>query len=150
MRTLLLPLALFGCADRPAPEALMQEIERALILPQGAAPLARYGRNYAYANDGHVLGVYVFPPTPTLTAANCAVLLDFGSRRCTATEYEAARERERRTIAEQAKAGERRWLDDRKLLPVVAEGGCAVIEIEYDVAAKRFIRLACKPKPQTA
>jgi hypothetical protein len=66
----LFPFLLLGAAAAPSPEpeALMDRIESAVVLPAGAAPLSSYGRYYAWEDrsDGvrKVLGVYVVEPQP--------------------------------------------------------------------------------------
>jgi hypothetical protein len=59
----LLLLASVHAATKPArTEALMNEIERRVVLPEGADALRVYDRGYALANPDKVVGIYLMSP----------------------------------------------------------------------------------------
>ncbi|HEX6741320.1 MAG TPA: hypothetical protein VF079_05940, partial [Sphingomicrobium sp.] len=95
-------------------EALMDEIERAVVLPNGANPLDAYGRNYAFTGAGTVVAVYLLP-----SGAN------------------------RRPSATQMPAGERRWYRDASDLPGLSDRGCMQVTVDYDIATHRVLGVAC-------
>lgn len=144
MLALMLPLTLLAAAGHPQDDgerALMREIEAAIILPRGANPLASYGRNYA--REGTRI-VAVFATPPVFSGGGCfMVSADLKSRPCTDEEIAGNRKAEREYAASQAAAGESRWFEDRRSLPLVFDGGCSFIDVEYDPAGKRFVSVAC-------
>jgi hypothetical protein len=54
-----LVLATLSASDETRQNALMDQIERTVTLPAGAAPLDRYTRFYTYERNGSVLGQYI-------------------------------------------------------------------------------------------
>ncbi|HEV7659718.1 MAG TPA: hypothetical protein VGO55_07720 [Allosphingosinicella sp.] len=88
-------------------QAIMDRIERAVRLPEGANPLASYERSYAWqqSEDGvrKVIGVY----------------LGAGGE-----------SRGRRWVAQNA-------------LPMILDGGCGMITVEFDVATQRIEHVTC-------
>ncbi|MBV9929761.1 MAG: hypothetical protein JO013_02305 [Alphaproteobacteria bacterium] len=125
-------------------DALMDEIERKVVLPDGARPLRDYGRNYALAGRGIVRGTYLLPLPPRDPASGCAVMLpDLTSRPCTRKEVRQSVAAEAALTAAQTRAGTRRWFDDPRRLPRIFDGGCAQVTVEYDVAAHHVLAVAC-------
>ncbi|MDB5707902.1 MAG: hypothetical protein JWN66_5018 [Sphingomonas bacterium] len=140
-------LLLLLAAAAPLPnrhDALMDEIERTVRLPKSANPLSSYGKSYAFAKPGKVMAIYLIPEPLHDPSLGCAVITeDLGSRPCTSQEIKESRDRDARSVADQVGAGKRRWLDDPRDLPDISDGGCTQITIEYDVASKRFLHVAC-------
>ena len=65
--SLALAALLAQAAPHPTAEetALMDRIEREVRMPEGAQPLARYHRSYAWMGDRTVIGIYEdFSPEP--------------------------------------------------------------------------------------
>lgn len=102
----------------------MDEIERSIVLPQGAQPLSTYARTYKFVAPGRVEGFY-FTPEDRLDGDFCAGTKAGG-----------------RTNGQVLLAcnppwglgrGQRRWVDDDVHLPAVSDGGCYFISIEYDL-----------------
>lgn len=97
-----------GPADSDAEQqVIMDRIERAVRLPEGADPLASYERSYAWQrrDDGvrKVIGVYLSP---------------------------------------RGESRGRRWVVENAL-PMILDGGCAMITLSYDVAARRIEHVTC-------
>ena len=42
-----------------------------------------------------------------------------------------------------SKAGQRRWLEDYRKLPSVLDGGCAIVNVRYDIAAESIEAAFC-------
>lgn len=124
-------------------DSVMAEIERVIVLPKGAKPLAAYGRNYALSAQGTVVGTFLLP-LPAPVTDGCEVLLaDFSSRPCTKAEIaDVAADHAHMALA-QAPAGSRRWFDHRDALPHIFDGGCSQINVEYDIAKHRILRAVC-------
>jgi hypothetical protein len=65
MRLVMVPLLLItGAAAAPVSghqKALMDEIERSVVLPEGAGPLLAYVRNYAFSGPDEVVAIYLIP-----------------------------------------------------------------------------------------
>ncbi len=150
----MLPLLLLAaCAPSssrdPAPadareQALMDEIETSVRLPAGANPLSGYGRSYAYAAPGEVRAVYLVPYGPPEAGQGCEVMTeDSKSRPCTAREVADAPASGAGLRAAQVPAGKRRWIKDVRALPRISDGGCMQVTIDYDVAARKFLSVAC-------
>ncbi|MDG2534706.1 hypothetical protein P6144_13675 [Sphingomonas sp. HITSZ_GF] len=140
----LLLLAAAPPQDSASQTRLMDRIERMLVLPKEAQPFARYGRNYALAGPDTVRAVYVVPPPRSSANTGCSVALpDFKWRPCTAREIAAMIKSEDENIASQARAGQRRWHDKASSLPLVDDGGCTVIMIEYSISRDRITSTTC-------
>ncbi|WP_294329257.1 hypothetical protein [uncultured Sphingomonas sp.] len=124
-------------------DSVMAEIERVLVLPKGAKPLAAYGRNYALSAQGTVIGTFLLP-LPAPAYEGCEVLLaDLSSRPCTKAEIADAAAGHAHALSAQAPAGSRRWFDHREALPQIFDGGCSQINVEYDIAKHRILRATC-------
>jgi hypothetical protein len=148
----LLPLVAEGpAAPARLQEALMDEIERAIVLPRGAQPMNRYGRNYASSGPDRVVATYLMPPPPLHLQGGCEVVLkDLTSRPCTKSEIVAsakwnadAVKSNALRIAAQSPAGERRWYNNARSLPFINEGGCMQVWVEYDTKNHRVVALSC-------
>jgi hypothetical protein len=139
-------LYIAGCS--PAPESkeavIMNEIERAVVLPAGAKPLDAYGRNYAWDGPGKVVATYLKPSQPLDRRIGCDVMLEnFASRPCTEKEIAESAASEARSIAAETRAGQRRWFSDPRNLPSISDGGCMQVNVEYDTATHRVLTVAC-------
>lgn len=68
-------------------QAVMDAIERSIVLPQKAWPFAAYGRNYAWSDATHVVATYILPSLPSDPREGCDLLTDdFKTRPCTPEE----------------------------------------------------------------
>jgi len=141
----LLPIFLlaFTAASSPASasshDELMQEIESKVTLPPRAQPLKAYGQNYAQSGPGKVLAIYVIPPQPYDKKISCVT----GGKPCTESDVQRLIKDREAEIASQARAGERRWFESVAQLPEIADGGCSIITVRYDVQAKRVLSVGC-------
>lgn len=150
MKVILAILALAAataCSAQSSEQAaIIRAIEAAVVLPEGAAALDEYSRNYAVRPDGKILAVYVSPSEPVVAAEDdgCEVMLeDLEARPCTDDEV-AERVRDDQSRAERmGNAGQSRWFDSYEELPVVLDGGCGFIEVIYDPKTKRIERAEC-------
>lgn len=145
--SLIAPLA-FACLSTAAPadphDRVMDEIERAIVMPDGAEPLSAYGRSYAYDGPNKVMAIYLIPQPPSDPDTGCEVMTsDLGSRPCTAEEVENSIDSEREYDLAQVPAGERRWLSSVDALPLVNDGGCSVLIVRYDLSTHRILLAAC-------
>lgn len=116
-----------------ARQELMDRIEGAVRLPEGASPLTHYARYYSCGERGGrtgdpgptVLAVYLRPwwgeprPAnwtcsryPSMKTVPCAPELDMSS---------------------EPRAGERRWVERHDDIPSVFDGGCSVVAFRYHV-----------------
>jgi hypothetical protein len=144
-------LLVIGAASAPAPraadtreEALMDEIETIVRLPADAQPLSAYGRSYTYVAQGRVRAVYMLPTPPLPADTGCEVMTaDFKTRPCTAKEIAEGQANDARARAAEVPAGQRRWVKNERLLPMIADGGCMLVTVEYDIAAKRILFAQC-------
>jgi hypothetical protein len=119
-----------------ARERLMDRIERAVILPQRAAPLSDYGRNFAPLGNGQIVAIYLRPAPPITEQSNCV----HGDMKPCSTEEIQKLNADRASVAA---AGERRWFTDPSDLPKIVDGGCSVITIHYDLPQERVISVFC-------
>jgi hypothetical protein len=113
----------------------MDEIERSLVLPNGAKPMKDYARYYWRVENDRIAARFVVPLEPA--SGGCDVILpDDSTRPCTVNETVSA------TVAEMP-AGERRWLEPAGEAPDIFDGGCSEVNILYDRRARRFLEVAC-------
>ena len=113
----------------------MRAIESAVHLPAGAKPLEKYSRNYASRPDGKVIGIYVLPmlAEERVGDVGCEVMLEnFKSRPCTDAEKAEIEGQERAIEDRFGQANQARWFNDYRELPMIADGGCDLIEIIFD------------------
>ncbi|HKX88013.1 MAG TPA: hypothetical protein VJM13_02285, partial [Sphingopyxis sp.] len=115
----------------------------AIALPPAAEPLDAYGRYYRYAEPGKVAAVFLIPIPPRDTDGCSVVTRSSGMRDCTAAEIEEIRDRDAAVAARQLAAGKRRWMPAATDIPEISDGGCMQINILYEVAARRFLFVAC-------
>jgi hypothetical protein len=114
-------------------EALMDSIERLVVLPEEAQALKAYGRSYAFADQDRVIGSYSIPinePDGPCTA----VLPDNRSRPCTAEEG---------APTAQTPAGARRWYDTADDLPRRLWAGCEQVNVVYVISSGRVTEALC-------
>ena len=118
----------------------MDEIERQVVLPKDAQPLASYGRNYAYFDNSNVVATYLIPLAPPTVGDGCEVMLENASSRpCTEEEVaEGTTAKDTETVA-----GKRRWFGSSNNLPFISDGGCAQVNITYDATAHRMLSITC-------
>ena len=140
--TTLLTLLLTTAPQQDRENRLMDEIERTVALPTGAGPLSAYGRYYAYEGRGKVLAIYLVPE-PSVGNSCEIFTIHRGSRPCNRREIQEMKRRHARAAGLRVPAGKRRWYGDSRDLPQIADGGCMQITIEYDVASKRVLGVAC-------
>ena len=109
-------------------QALMDQIEHEVRLPTGAHLLNAYARYYAFEN-GAVHAVYIIPWDNTpLTGDVC---------KTRSHDYNC------HILLNPLKAGERRWLPEGRDLPIETEGGCGVVELDFDLDKGRVTNVAC-------
>jgi hypothetical protein len=122
-------------------ERLMDGIEKQVRLPEGAAPLQDYARHYASQTDGKVVGVYVLrAPAPARGPDwSCAkVVLDGGKVITKPVACPSDPD-----TSEQVAAGQRRWFDDFRKLPLIHDGGCMVVNIVFNPTTRRVEHAFC-------
>lgn len=143
--TLILALATAsGCARAPArEEALMDEIELAVVLPNGARPLSSYGRSYAFLGPNLVAATYLIPPAPDADEGCEMVFGGVRSRPCTKLEVEEVAAKTAREAAGLPRAGTRHWRRRPDELPNMLDGGCNQVSLEFDATAHRFLLVTC-------
>jgi hypothetical protein len=131
--------------ERPAREALMDEIERQVRLPFGARPLGEYGRYYFFDEEaGRVKAMYVHAPDPAKIAPGasrlpCAEGAVIGGRsvvRAIACPADPAALRYLR-------AGHRQWVAGRSAAPRIADGGCILVHVTFDLATRKVEHVGC-------
>lgn len=122
---LFLATAITGCAPPGQREhtQIMDAIEHRVQLPPGAAPLAEYARAYAYAPGGRVIAHY-FQPDGHFLAEPCN-----GAKRHGPGNGQIAM---LCPPPDGMESGERRWYEDYKMLPDATDGGCDLIDFEFD------------------
>lgn len=137
----LLLLTIAGCVRTPSrQDVLMDEIERKVVLPKNAQPLASYARYYAFSNKSNVIAAYLIPLAPPIPGEDCEEMLEnFGSRPCTKEEVaEGTTSKDTENVA-----GKRHWLGSNRNLPSMGDGGCAQVNVTYDTIAHRILSVVC-------
>lgn len=127
-------LCVGGCSPHVRSEqtVIMDMIERQISLPKGARPLKTYARAYAPSSNERVSALY-FRPDASLSS--CA-----GAKAGGPTNGQIAL---LCPPPDGFKAGERRWLTNSRLLPSVSDGGCAFIDVEFDIPSTKIISAQC-------
>lgn len=150
MKTVLALLALFAgsacSAQSSEQEAIIETIEKAVVLPEKAGSLEEYSRNYASGPDGKVIGIYVTPyaADPADGDLGCEVMLEnLGSRPCTKAEEAEQASHDQALAATLGEAGQSRWFDDYLELPTILDGGCDAVTIIYDPHTKKVESAEC-------
>lgn len=141
MRTQAALIALVSLASCSTPEErqqtqLMDEIEARIELPDGALPLSKYARFYAYDDTGRVVGLYLIPHAPMPPDEGCSELQENLSPKsvdCSSLPSDPLG-----GVGE----NERRWLN-RDVMPGVSDGGCGVIEVVYQPVTKIVEKASC-------
>ena len=143
----LMPLLLVAAAPASSSryqQQLMDQIERAVVLPKSAKPLNAYGRNYAFSGPHRVIAIYLLPSKPLDSSYGCEVMLkDLSSRSCTRSERAELAASSARAIAAETPAGRRRWFKSVGSLPMIADGGCTQVTVWYDVPTHHVLAVAC-------
>lgn len=142
-RLLLFMSATLACANTLAPhEALMDEIEQAVVLPKGAQPLSAYGRNYALYAPGRVMATYLLP-SPAPKYSDGCYKMGKTIRPCTKDEIEESFSSRTRRATLETQANTRRWYDDPNDLPSMFDGGCTQIKVIYDIPSHSIASVTC-------
>jgi hypothetical protein len=129
-------LAGCGTSDERRHDALMSRIEQTLQLPQGASQIEEYARYYAETDTAEITAVYLIPFDDAIGPNDVCeeVLADFSTREAPCPDLRPAWA---------MPAGQRRWVDDPRKLPMINDGGCSVIEVVFDPATSRVTRAEC-------
>ena len=127
-------LAAEGCTPhiRPEQTAIMDLVERQITLPRGAKPLTAYARAYAETSKDRVSALYFCPDA------------EFSS--CRGAKAGGPSNGQIVLLCpppEGMQAGERRWLDNSQSLPSVSDGGCAYVDVEFNIPAKKVVLAQC-------
>jgi len=122
----------------------MDEIERKVRLPAKAGPLDAYGRYYAFDGKAKVQARYVLPPepmTPDPLPADwgCEEMAMLGNS-VTSREVPCGPDPDMRRYL---KAGQRRWVEDHKAMPMIFDGGCMVMHVTFDLKSRKFEHVFC-------
>src|SRR4051812_6691372 len=123
-------------AEQRRQAQLMDEIETRLILPSGALPARRYARFYAFEAPGKVIAVYVIPDPPDPPGARCDEMTADGKFHPIACPPF-------RAWPPGVPAGHRRWVRDRRDMPLIFDGGCNQITVTYDLKSGKIESAAC-------
>ena len=121
-------------------DAIMDEIEKTVILPARAGPFSAYGRNYAFDGLNRVIAVYFIPESAFDESTSC--VLGTGAP-CPKAERDRLTRESAVRRASMAIAGGRRWFENTNDLPNINDGGCSKITIHYDVPARQVLSVAC-------
>lgn len=144
-------IVLFGvaaCSQQQSSkhELVMRTIEMAVNLPAEAKALDKYSRNYAVRPDGKVVGIYVIPRSTEGQGSEnrCEVILkDLGSRPCTGAEKTKIADEEKAAAELFGQAGQSRWFDDYRDLPMILDSGCDQIKIVFDPNSRAIESAQC-------
>ena len=132
-----LGLLLAGCATESSQtDKIMDQIESTISLPSGASEIGSYARYYTKSENGLVTAVYLSPFEKPDPNDGCSEIMPDDSLKdvpCPETEY----------AYPLLESGQRVWLEDFRNMPVVFDGGCIYIEIEYDLKTQKYISIAC-------
>ncbi len=123
-----------GPAEERQHAELMDVIEQGLELPNGAEQLRRYARTYKFASPNRVEAHY-FMPSDSFIDESCK-----GAKSGGRTNGQIAL---LCPPPDGMQAGERRWFAYDVSLPLVEDGGCNFIEVEYDVQRKAIVSAYC-------
>lgn len=119
---------------------LMNEIEKAVILPKHAKPLGDYGQNYAFSGDHQVVAVYFIPERALTEKSGC---FHGDLKPCSKDEVRKIVTQNAKRRAGYASAGKRRWFGNEHDLPAIHDGGCFQITIRYDIPSKQVLSVRC-------
>lgn len=127
----------------------MDEIEATVELPENARGIEEYSRHFAYESDKTLVkAIFLIPDLYHLEEKpddwGCEVMLeDFSSRPCSEEEIAEMDEMDREHGEYEGMPNSRRWHETSDDLPMWSDGGCSIITVEYDIAARRFDRVQC-------
>lgn len=131
---LLLPLLVMSCGGPSDPHSqVMDQIERNVILPAGAAQLSDYSRYYAGVKGGRVQAAFVIHPE----------IYRQGVR-----DFCASKKVRSFPCSPDGKSklpgpGERIWLRTPDEMPIPSGGGCEAVTFQYDPQSGEFTRREC-------
>lgn len=133
-----------SASERTRHESLMDEIESQVRLPRGAHRLDEYGRYYAFEGKRWVEAIYMLPPEPMTPDPlppdwGCEEVVMQGND-ITTREVPCPPDPD---TSHYLKAGQRRWVADRKALPFVADGGCMVVNVRFDLKTRKIEHAFC-------
>lgn len=115
--------------------AIMDSIEQQVKLSADAEPIERYARTYAFKSRDRVSAVYFLPDLANDEA--CRVAKGYGPKSAGAVARLCP-------PPDGMKAGERRWFRDADSLPLISDGGCQNIDVEFDLNAGSVIFAHCQ------
>ena len=132
--------ALSACSTATKQAHLMEEIEQKVQLPKGAEPLNAYVRFYTFSDRGKVLARWVVPeanePQP---GDGCAeVVLSETETRLRDIPCDPPR-----PWPPEGRAGESRWVEHEKNMPVMMDGRCRQINIMFDLGTRKVEHAFC-------
>jgi len=113
---------------------IMDRIEQQVKLPTGAEPLERYARTYAFKSRDRVSALYFLPDLAN--DEGCRIAKGYGPKSAGAVARLCP-------PPDGMKAGERRWFKDAEALPIIFDGGCGNIDIEFDLKTGSVIFAHC-------
>ncbi len=127
--------------DRQGIEAA---VALAVIARAGALALSQYGQNYAMAENGQVVAVFLVPPKEFTAKTYC---MDGSGKACGKSVRSKVAEDIKIARSKIATEGRKRWFASPTDLPNVADGGCSRISIVYDIRLGRVLSTACNAGP---
>lgn len=110
----------------------MKMIERQVSLPKGASLLKTYARAYAPSSKDRVSALYFRPEASFFSCAEAKIIGPTNGKIAILCPP-----------PDGIKAGEQHWLTNTRLLPSLSDGGCAYIDLEFDVPSKKVIPAQC-------
>ena len=113
----------------------MDTVERQVRLPTGAVALERYARAYAFGPNDRV-AAYYFLPDERRDVSDCRGAQAGGALNAGQIALICPP-----PIG--MEPGERRWCATERHLPVVYDGGCSYIEVEFDMRRDSIVRVEC-------
>ena len=131
-------ILLAGCStpEERKHKALMDQIENQVQLPKGAHALGDYARYYTHDENGDVHGVYLIPfndePRPGEGCEELGSNLTGRNVSCPPGQSQDA-----------LAAGKRRWVDDRRNIPFIMDGGCMEVDVIFDASKGRIKSAYC-------
>ena len=131
-----LALLLTACAtpEERKRADLMNKLEAQMQLPKGAPPLDRYARYYAYKDNNTVVGVYMIPMNGPNPGDGCSEMLaDMTSKAVPCPEMPN----------DDVPAGQRRWIENYRMLPSVHDGGCTIVNVTFRLSSLRVEHVTC-------
>ncbi|HEX8572805.1 MAG TPA: hypothetical protein VF759_08640 [Allosphingosinicella sp.] len=130
--------------ERPARDALMDEIERQLRLPFGARPLGEYGRYYFFEGKGRVKALFVHASDPAKVEAGAPGLsCSEGATRDGKYVIRAVRCPSDPAALRFLRAGHRQWVAGRSAAPTIYDGGCIVVHVSFDLETRKVDHVGC-------